>query len=542
MMSSDQPTNQVPEYDAIIVGAGFNGVYQLYRLRQEGYSVLLLDAGKEAGGIWYWNRYPGARVDSHIPNYEFSMPEVWEDWSWPERFPSQPQLLEYFRHLDRKLGLSQDIRFGTRIKTAHFEDSEGCWHLTAEDGFQVRTRYFLPCIGFAAQAYVPDIPGLELFNGPCHHTARWPEESVDFHGKRVGIVGTGASGVQVTQESAKIAAHTTVFQRTPNLALPMQQRSYTKAEQDEMKRDYPEIFRERNSGRSSFYDLIPDERSAIDVPEEERLQIFETAWQKGGFHFWAGTFSDILYNPESNRLAYNFWRDKTRARLNSAELADKLAPMEPPHPFGAKRPSLEQSYYDVFNQENVTLVDIREQPIQEVKPDGVLTQEGFHGLDVLVLGTGFDAGTGGFDRIDFEGTGGRRLKDYWSDGVRTHLGYGIPGFPNMLMLYGPQSPTAFCNGPTCAEVQGEWVIDCLNHLRDNGYQRIEATEQAADDWVEHMKAMEDMTVLSAADSWYMGANIPGKRRALLFHPGVRIYLEACRENAVAGYPGFELRR
>lgn len=540
-MEKKQNTQQSELFDVVVVGAGFNGVYQLYRLRQEGYSVLLVDAGKVLGGIWYWNSYPGARVDSHIPNYEFSMPEVWRDWYWPERFPSQVDLKAYFHHVDKTLDISRDVRFETRITSAQFEESDELWHLRAEDGFRVRAKFFLPCLGFAAQAYIPDIPGLDRFTGPCHHTARWPTEGVDFDSKRVGIIGTGASGVQVTQESAKVAGHTTVFQRTPNLALPMQQRSFTKAEQDEIKHEYPAIFRKRNTGRSSFYDMEPDERSAMEVSEEERLKIFEAAWQKGGFHFWAGTFSDVLYNAGSNRLAYDFWRDKTRSRLKDPLLAEKLAPMEPPHPFGAKRPSLEQTYYDVFNQENVSLVDVREDPILQVTPEGVQTKDGFHELDVLVLGTGFDAGTGGFDRIHIQGADGRSLKNYWSNGVRTHLGYGIPGFPNLLVLYGPQSPTAFCNGPTCAEVQGEWVIDCLNYLRENSYKRIEATEQAADVWVEHMKFMEDMTLLSEADSWYVGANVPGKRRELLFHPGVRIYLEACDKCATAGYEGFQFR-
>ena len=537
----NQNTEQSELYDVVVVGAGFNGVYQLYRLRQEGYSVLLVDAGKHLGGIWYWNSYPGARVDSHIPNYEFSMPEVWRDWYWPERFPSQVDLKAYFHHVDKTLDISRDVRFETRITSAQFEESDELWHLLAEDGFRVRAKFLLPCLGFAAKAYIPDIPGLDRFAGPCHHTARWPADGVDFESKRVGIIGTGASGVQVAQESAKVAGQTTVFQRTPNLALPMQQRSFTNAEQDELKREYPAIFRKRNTGRSSFYDMEPDERSAMAVPEEERLKIFEAAWQKGGFHFWAGTFSDVLYNAGSNRLAYDFWRDKTRSRLKDPLLAEKLAPMEPPHPFGAKRPSLEQTYYDVFNQENVSLVDVREDPILQVTPEGVQTKDGFHKLDVLVLGTGFDAGTGGFDRIHIQGTDGRSLKNYWSNGVRTHLGYCIPGFPNLLVLYGPQSPTAFCNGPTCAEVQGEWVIDCLNYLRENNYKRIEATEEAADDWIEHMKFMEDMTVLSEADSWYMGANVPGKRRELLFHPGVRIYLEACDKCAAAGYEGFQFR-
>lgn len=536
----DRAETETERLDALIVGAGFNGVYQLYRLRQEGFKARIFDAGHELGGIWYWNCYPGARVDSHVPNYEFSIPEVWRDWTWSERFPSWQELRAYFRHVDRKLDISRDVRFDTRVTEARFDAEQDEWLIRAEDGHQVRARFFIPCLGFAAQPYVPDYPGLETFAGPCHHTARWPQHGVDLAGKRVGVIGTGASGVQVIQEAGRVASHTTVFQRTPMLALPMRQRRLDAAEQAKMKQEYPAIFDQRNHGPTSFYDLVPDLRSAMEVSEEERLAVFEDAWQKGGFHFWAGTFADVLYNEASNREAYRFWRDKTRARIKDPALAEKLAPTEPPHPFGAKRPSLEQWYYEVFNQDNTTLVDLREEPIEEITPRGVRTASALHELDVLVLATGFDAGTGGFTRMDVRGVDGRRLRDYWADGVRTHLGYGVPGFPNMLMLYGPQSPTAFCNGPTCAEVQGEWVVDCLRRLRSQGRTRIEATEEAADSWAKHMHDLEEMTLLSRADSWYMGANVPGKRRELLFHPGVRIYLDHCDTCANNSYEGFRI--
>jgi len=526
--------------DALIVGAGFNGVYQLYRLRQEGFKARIFDAGHELGGIWYWNCYPGARVDSHVPNYEFSIPEVWQDWTWSERFPSWRELREYFRHVDRKLDISRDVRFDTRVTEARFDAEQDEWLIRAEDGHQVRARFFIPCLGFAAQAYVPDYPGLETFSGPCHHTARWPQHDVDLTGKRVGVIGTGASGVQVIQEAGRVASHTTVFQRTPMLALPMRQQHLDAVEQGKIKEEYPAIFERRNHGPSSFYDLVPDPRSAMEVSEKERLAVFEDAWQRGGFHFWAGTFADVLYNEASNYEAYRFWRDKTRARIKDPALAEKLAPTAPPHPFGAKRPSLEQWYYEVFNQSNTTLVDLREEPIEEITPEGVRTDKTLHELDVLVLATGFDAGTGGFTRMDVRGVHDRRLRDYWADGVRTHLGYGVPGFPNMLMLYGPQSPTAFCNGPTCAEVQGEWVVNCLRRLRAQGQTRIEATEEAADAWVKHMHDISEMTLLSRADSWYMGANVPGKHRELLFHPGVRIYLDHCDTCAANGYEGFRI--
>ncbi|MEQ8990883.1 MAG: NAD(P)/FAD-dependent oxidoreductase [Pseudomonadales bacterium] len=536
----DRVEAETERLDALIVGAGFNGVYQLYRLRQEGFKARIFDAGHEIGGIWYWNCYPGARVDSHVPNYEFSIPEVWQDWTWSERFPSWRELRAYFQHVDRKLDISRDVRFDTRVTEARFDAEQDEWLIRTEDGHQVRARFFIPCLGFAAQAYVPDYPGLKTFAGPCHHTARWPQHGVELAGKRVGVIGTGASGVQVIQEAGRVASHTTVFQRTPMLALPMRQRRLDAAEQAKMKEEYPAIFDQRNHGPSSFYDLVPDPRSAMEASEDERLAVFEDAWQKGGFHFWAGTFADVLYNEASNREAYRFWRDKTRARIKDPALVEKLAPAEAPHPFGAKRPSLEQWYFEVFNQDNTTLVDLREDPIEEITPRGVRTAAALHELDVLVLATGFDAGTGGFTRMDVRGVDGRRLRDYWADGVRTHLGYGVPGFPNMLMLYGPQSPTAFCNGPTCAEVQGEWVVDCLRRLRAQRRTRIEATEEAADAWVKHMHDLSEMTLLSRADSWYMGANVPGKRRELLFHPGVRIYLEHCDTCARNGYEGFRL--
>ncbi|MEQ9451197.1 MAG: NAD(P)/FAD-dependent oxidoreductase [Pseudomonadales bacterium] len=541
IMNQHETENSEPEMlDALIVGAGFNGVYQLYRLRQEGYSVRIFDSAAELGGIWHWNSYPGARVDSHVPNYEYSLPQVWKDWNWTERFPSGEELLAYFRHVDQKLDISRDVRFNTRVAAAEFNSEQNHWLIRTEDGHEVRARFFIPCLGFAAKSYTPDLPGLDCFSGPCHHTAQWPRSGVDFTGKRVGVIGTGASGVQVIQEAAKVAAHTTVFQRTPMMALPMQQRQYNLKDTAAMKRDYPEIFRRRNDGTSSFYDLVPDPRSAMEVSPQERRAVFEEAWQRGGFSFWAGTFSDILYNEESNMEAYRFWRDKTRARVRDPILAEKLAPTEPPYPFGSKRPSLEQGYYELFNQQNVTLADLRDSPISAVVPDGVECAGESHLLDVLVLATGFDAGTGGFSQIDIHGTEGLSLSRAWADGVRTHLGYGVPGFPNMLILYGPQSPTAFCNGPTCAEVQGEWVVSCLNHMRAKGANRIEATNEAASSWVQHMHEMEEMTLLSRAQSWYMGANVPGKRRELLFHPGVRIYLEHGRTCAANGYSGFQI--
>lgn len=526
--------------DALVIGAGFNGIYQLHRLREQGFKVQVFDAAADLGGIWHWNCYPGARVDSHVPNYEFSLEAVWRDWYWTERFPSWSELRRYFQHVDRVLDLRRDIRFGTRVTAAHWDAERSLWQVHTADGAVTLARFLIPCLGFASSAYVPDYPGLASFAGASSHTAHWPQQGMELQGRRVGVVGTGASGVQVIQEAAKVAAHVTVFQRTPMLALPMQQQRLDVPGQDAAKRDYPAIFERRAMSATTYFDIVADRRSALEVTDAEREAVFEAAWQRGGFHFWAGTFSDVLANEEANLLAYRFWRDRTRARIRDPRIAEQLAPTHPPHPFGAKRPSLEQGYYEAFNQDNVKLVDLRATPIHEIVPEGVRTAAGVHALDVLVLATGFDASTGGFAQIDLRGTHGRRLGDAWAQGVETYLGMAVPGFPNMLMLYGPQSPTAFCNGPTCAELQGDWVVECLAHLRARGVRTIEADSDAARAWTKHMAEEFQHSLLLRADSWYMGANVPGKRRELLYYANTHKYLAVCRERAAAGYAGFAL--
>ncbi len=526
--------------DVLIIGAGFNGIYQLHRLRQLGFSVRILEAGADLGGIWHWNCYPGARVDSHVPNYEFSMEELWRDWYWTERFPAWSELRRYFKYVDDKLDLKRDIRFNTRVTAAAFDAGQKLWQVRSEDGHQATARFLIPCLGFAARVYIPEIPGLDRFAGPCVHTAHWPQQGLEMQGRRVGVIGTGASGVQVIQEAAKVAAHLTVFQRTPMLALPMQQKRYDKAAMDGMKREYPAMLQRRAISATSYHDIVADRRSALEASPDERNSVFGAAWERGGFHFWAGTFHDVLSNKDANRLAYDYWRDRTRARLRDVGLFETLAPTEPPHPFGAKRPSLEQGYYEVFNQDNVTLVDIRNNPIHRVTAGGVQTTTSFHDLDVLVLATGFDASTGGFKAIDLRGPDGNTLNELWSDGVRTHLGMAMPGFPNLLMLYGPQSPTAFCNGPTCAELQGDWVVECLRYLNERGHRMIEATPEATETWTRQMAEEFRGSLFNAADSWYVGANIPGKPRELLYYANTQKYLALCAESAANGYAGFVL--
>jgi len=526
--------------DVAVVGAGFAGLYQLHRLRQLGLRVQVLEAGAELGGIWWWNCYPGARVDSHAPLYEYAMEGLWRDWTWTERFPSWKELRAYFRYVDGRLGLSRDVRLDTRVTAAAFDEAARRWTIETEAGETLRARFLVLCTGFAARAYIPRLEGLESFAGERTHTAHWPQGGVPLEGRRIAVIGTGASAVQVIQEAAPVAAQLTVFQRTPNLALPMQQKKLDPAGQAQAKAGYPEIYarRARNFGG---YDYQGVGKGAFEVSDAERRAIFEDRWAAGGFAFWANTFNDILRDEAANRTAYDFWREKVRARIRDPAVAEKLAPAEPPHPFGAKRPSLEQTYYEAFNQPNVELVDVNANPIERVTPGGVKTTAGEYPADLLVLATGFDAVTGGLTQIDIRGTRGQALKDYWAAGVRTHLGLASAGFPNLLVMYGPQSPAGFCNGPSAAELQGEVIVQLIAWLRERGLTRIEASAAAEDAWNAHIEETAAMTLFPRANSWYMGANIPGKPRQLLNYPGgLPLYLERCAECAAAGYAGFEL--
>jgi cyclohexanone monooxygenase len=385
---------------------------------------------------------------------------------------------------------------------------------------------------------VPDLPGLASFAGTCHHTAQWPEGGVSFSGRRVGVVGTGASGVQVVQEAAKEAEHLVVFQRSPVMALPMRQRRLGVEEQTEAKARYPEVFELRNNPPGSFADVPRLDIGALEGSDEERHDIFEDAWRKGGFHFWVGTFKDILTNEVANRTAYDFWRDKIRSRIDDPKVAELLAPTEPPYPFGTKRPSLEQDYYECFNRPNVELVDLQATPIETITPSGIRTTGDTYELDCLVLATGFDANTGGLTAIDLRGTGDQTLREAWASGVDTHLGVAVAGFPNMLFLYGPQSPTAFCNGPVCAELQGEWLVQLLLHMRAEGLTLIESDPAKGPEWTAHLAEWAESTLFGRTDSWYMGANIPGKRRQLLNYPNSDAYLDRLRECTSNGYDGF----
>jgi cation diffusion facilitator CzcD-associated flavoprotein CzcO len=526
------------ELDVLIVGAGFAGVYLLDSLRSIGMSVQMVEAGGGPGGVWYWNCYPGARVDSPGSMYQFSREDLWRDWKFSELYPSWQEVRDYFRYTDEKLDLSRDIRFNTRVQSAEFDAASNRWTVRSSDGSVIRPRYFVACVGLGSKPYIPNLPGLGDFAGVSHHTALWPQKGLDLTGKRVGIIGTGASGVQMAQEAAAVAAHVTVFQRTPNLALPMRQRKLDDAEVRRMKEGYAAAYEKRRVSFGGFdYGFL--DKAASEVSEEERRETFERVWQIGGFAPWVGSFYDLLGNEQSNRAAYDFWRDKTRARIKDPKTAEILAPTEPFHPYGTKRPSLEQNYFDIFNQSNVKLVDLRTTPIERVTKDGVKTTADQYDLDILVLATGFDAVTGGLIDMNISGTDGKTLKDKWADGVRAHLGVAVANYPNLLFVYGPQSPNAFANGPTAAELQGEWITTMLDYMRGRDWARFEPTAAADEAWRQKVLEVAAGTLFPRADSWYMGANIPGKPREMLAYAGgLSTYMDLCNESAARGYEGF----
>ena len=525
-------------FDVIVVGAGFAGLYQLHRLRELGFSVRLFEAGAQAGGVWYWNRYPGARVDLSPPQYEFSLEAVWRDWYWREKFPSRDELAAYFEHVVNQLDLRADIQFSSRVTSAAFDEATNRWKVVVNGEQRCEARFLVLCTGYASKPYIPHFDNIDRFEGECYHSGLCPE-SLKFDNKRVAIIGTGASGIQLVQEGAHHAAHLTVFQRTPIYGIPMRQEPLSKQLQEQWKQTYPQQFRER----ASIGTLIRNTgKSALVVTESERLEALERTWAHGGFEFLA-TFIDVYTNQQAARLVYDFWRDKVRQRIIDPVLQEKLAPTVPPYPFGVKRPSLEMDYYEAFNQSNVELVDMNEAGIETFTQTGIKTTDGrVFEFDIIVLATGYDAVTGGLTQIDIRGADGQNLAAVWQDGVRTQLGMTAKGFPNMWFIYGPQSPNGACIGPLCAEVQGEWVISCLNHLRTTGVRRFEATQKGQEAWNQVMETVESIFLIAKGNNWQTGSNIPGKKRQLLTHMDYLGYMNACKESERNGYADFALSR
>ncbi|KAF2473102.1 FAD/NAD(P)-binding domain-containing protein [Lindgomyces ingoldianus] len=536
--SSDSYVDNL-ETDVLIVGAGFGGIYLMHKLRQLGFKCKIYEAGKELGGIWHWNCYPGARVDTQVPIYEYSIPEVWKDWTWSEKYPGFAELRKYFEHVDKVLNVKKDVAFDTRVVGAQFDKASSKWVVKTEDGRTARARYLLLATGFAAKRYFPDWMGLDKFKGEIHHSSFWPDAGVDVKGKRVAVIGTGSTGVQIAQETAKEAGSVTVFQRTPNLALPMRQTKLTRDEQINRKSDYPEIYKNRMTTFAGFqYDFV--DRNTLDDTPSQREAFYEKLFANGGFEFWLANYKDLLFDKEANNEAYKFWAKKTRARISDPRKRDILAPENPPHAFGTKRPSLEQNYYEMLDKPQNDVVDIKKTPIVEVTETGIKTEDGkLREFDVIALATGFDSVTGGMKNMGLKDIDGVELNEKWKMGTWSYLGMTCAGYPNMFFLYGAQGPTAFSNGPSCVECQGDWIVDAMKKLKDEDIKYIDPSKEAEESWRQKVTELSDKTLFPGTSSWYMGANIPGKpREQLNFAGGIPLYEKECREALNNGFEGF----
>ena len=506
------------DYDVIVVGAGFSGLYQLRRLRERGFSVVLLEAGSDIGGTWNWNRYPGARVDLHGPIYQFTDEELWGDWDYSQMFPDHTELRAYFDYIDSKLDLRKDCRFNTKVTGSRFDSSTDSWTVETEPGEVLTTRFLVMATGSTAEPYQPEFAGTERYTGALVHTARWTDDIV-LTGKRVAVIGTGASGVQVIQAAGPVAEKLTVFQRTPNLALPMRQKDLDAEDRAEIKRSLPDRYAMVPKTFGAV-DFEFDPRNAVDVTPEVREDLYRKLWNQGGLSFWMANFADTLFDPKSNAFAYEFWKNEVRPQITDPAKIELLAPSEPPHPFGTKRPSLYENYYHVMSQSNVDIVAVGDTPIQEFTERGIRTADGVEReFDVIVLATGYDNNTGALNAIDIRNADGQSLKDKWSDGVDNYLGAFTNGFPNLAFLYGPQSPAGFANGVTAAELQGDSLIDLLEFMRAESMTRFESTEEADVAWTAEIEELNDQALFKLTTSWYNAGNIPGKHRQLLQYPG-----------------------
>ena len=524
--------------DAVIVGAGFAGMYMLHRLRGLGLAVRVYEAGKGVGGTWYWNRYPGARRDVESMDYSYSFSdELQQEWRWTERYAAQPEILKYANHVADRFDLRRDIQFETRVTRAVFDEATGRWGIETDRGDRVSARFCIMATGCLSDTQVPDFKGLDSFEGTWYHTGRWPHEGVDFTGRRVAVIGTGSSAIQSIPIIATQATHLYVFQRTPNYSMPAQNAPLDPEYERRVKAHYAEFRRQARESRVGFVTERSGE-SALAVPPEERESEYEKRWRRGGLGFSAA-YSDLLLDKAANDTAAEFFRAKIRSIVRDPALADALCPQD--YPLGTKRLCVDTGYYATFNRDNVTLVDVRQSPIEAITPRGVRTREAEYAVDAIVFATGFDAMTGALLAIDIRGRAGQRIQDKWAAGPRTYLGLSIAGFPNLFMITGPGSPSVLSNMIVSIEQHVDWIADCIAHLRATGRACIEATPEAEDAWVAHVNEVGHMTLYPLAKSWYMGANIPGKPRIFMpYIGGVGVYRQKCDEVAAKGYEGFAI--
>jgi cation diffusion facilitator CzcD-associated flavoprotein CzcO len=533
-------SNHATDLDALVIGAGFAGLYQLLRLRDRlGLSVKALEAGGGVGGTWYWNRYPGARCDSesHVYWYTFS-PDLMREWEWSERYPGQPEIMRYLNHVADRFDLKRDILFNTRVTAAHYDETANRWRVQTERGETFTAKFLITAVGCLSTANVPKFEGLESFAGDWYHTGQWPHEGVDFTGKRVGMVGTGSTGIQAAPVIAASATHLTVFQRTANYSVPARNAPLTPEFQRYIKENPDEIravTRETLNGMA----FRIEERLAVETPPEEREAIYEAAWERGGLQFRAA-FKDMMVDKAANDTAADFVKRKIRSIVKDPKTAATLSDID--HPYAAKRPPIDTNYFETFNRPNVTLVDVKATPIERISPAGVRTTEAEYPLDIIVFATGFDAMTGPVLRMDIRGRDGVALKDVWEAGPRNYLGLQIAGFPNLFTITGPGSPSVLCNMPVAIEQHADWIVDCIGHMRANGLERIEARPDAVDKWVAEVNDVASKTLLPLAKhSWYLGANIPGKPRVFMPYAGGMVrYREICHDVVARGYEGFSL--
>ena len=530
-----------PDFDAVVIGAGFAGLGMLWRLREElGMSAQVYEAGTGVGGTWYWNRYPGARCDteSYIYCFSFSQ-ELLQDWNWSGKYPEQPEILSYLNHVADRFDLRRDIQFNTRVTSARFFEDTNQWQVETDQGDCVTARFLITGVGCISAGNVPDIRGLDSFGGEWYHTGSWPHEKVNFAGKRVAVIGTGSSGVQAIPVIAKQARHLTVFQRTPQYAIPARHGTVDrKFIEEEVKPNYDQILDKARWSVGGF-PLDLSERSALEVTAEERLEAYETLWAEGGFGFLFKSFKDILTDRRANDTAAEFIRSKIREIVKDPETVEKLLPTD--HPWGSKRALIDTDYFETYNRDNVELVDIRHSPIQEIPPQGIRTEDEEFEFDMIVFATGFDAMTGTLFKMDIRGRNDLALKDKWSEGPKTYLGLQVAGFPNMFMITGPGSPSVLSNMPVAIEQHIEWISNFLEYMRERGIEAAEADLDAETAWVSHVNRVAEATMYVLANSWYLGANIPGKPRVFMpYAGGLGTYRQKCNEVAENDYEGFIL--
>ncbi|POS72229.1 HK97 family phage prohead protease [Diaporthe helianthi] len=532
-------TNEI-DVDAIIVGAGFSGIFMLKSLRDRGLKAVIFEAGNDTGGTWRWNCYPGARVDSAVPEYEFSWPEVYKTWNWSTNYPDYKELRAYFDHVDKVIGVKKDCSFNTVVTGGTFDREQAKWIVKTADGRTSKTRFFILGTGFAAKRYVPDWPGIDKFRGIVHHSSFWPDDEIDVRGKRCAVIGTGASGVQISQEWGPVAGSLKVFQRTPNLAIPMGKRPLTVEEQTASKQWYHRFFEMRERTFGGFLYTFSEKNTFEDSPEE-RETFYQSLFDHGGFVFWLANYKDYYKNAEANKEAYNFWAKTVRSRIGDPRKRDILAPLKMPHYFGIKRPCLEQNYYEQFNRENVDVVDISKNPIKEFDEAGITLEDGTHyDLDVIAIATGFDITTGGMTQMGLQSIESTELESEWREAANTYLGLTVSGYPNMFHMYGPHGPTLLSNGPATIEVQGRWIADAIVKMKREGVKYINATKDATKAWKKHINELSDATLLPTTRSTYMGGSVPGKAfEQVNYAGGIPAYRVEIRE-ALPDWKGFEV--